>query len=148
MTWQIKHFSELTITELYDLLQLRQDVFVVEQDCPYLDADGKDPQAWHIFTYNDSDQLVAAARLFKPDDTSPWSRIGRVVTARSVRRKGLGRDLMAEAIKWCQREAPDGPIQLGAQVYLREFYESLGFTEISAEYLEDGIPHIDMERRP
>ncbi|WP_241967875.1 GNAT family N-acetyltransferase [Pseudidiomarina homiensis] len=146
ITWFNKSFDELTTTELYEILQLRQSVFVVEQTCPYLDADGADTHAFHLFARDQSGAVVAYARLFLPSYETPYSRIGRVISAGSVRRQGLGRELMQRAIAWCEQEAPQVPIRLGAQVYLRRFYHDFGFREISAEYLEDDIPHVDMER--
>ncbi|RUO63737.1 GNAT family N-acetyltransferase [Pseudidiomarina insulisalsae] len=144
--WQVKAFADLTTKELYDLLQLRQEVFVVEQTCPYLDADGLDDQAFHLIGRDQQQHIVAYARLFLPTTAQPYSRIGRVISAGKVRRQGLGQELMRRAIEWCQTQAADAPIRLGAQVYLRAFYQSFGFKEISDEYLEDDIPHVDMER--
>lgn len=145
--WFIKQFAELTSIELYEILQLRQAVFVVEQTCPYLDADGADTHAYHLYARNAQGAIVAYARLFLPSADAPYSRIGRVISASSVRGQGLGRELMRKAIEWCEQQAPTAPIRLGAQVYLRRFYRDFGFREISAEYLEDDIPHVDMERR-
>lgn len=147
LTWYNKRFDELSTVELYEILQLRQAVFVVEQTCPYLDADGADVHAFHLFARDNNGAIVAYARLFLPSSEAPYSRIGRVISAGSVRRQGLGRELMRQAIAWCEQQAPNAPIRLGAQVYLRRFYQDFGFQEISAEYLEDDIPHVDMERR-
>ncbi len=147
LSWFTKTFAELTTVELYEILQLRQAVFVVEQTCPYLDADGADEQANHLYARSEDGAIVAYARLFLPTEQAPYSRIGRVISAGTVRRQGLGRELMRRAITWCEEQAPHTPIRLGAQVYLRKFYQDFGFTEISAEYLEDDIPHVDMERR-
>lgn len=146
LQWFNKTFAELSTTELYEILQLRQAVFVVEQTCPYLDADGADTHAHHLFARNGDAEIVAYARLFLPSAAAPYSRIGRVISAGTVRRQGLGRELMRQAIQWCEQQAPNAPIRLGAQVYLRRFYHDFGFREISAEYLEDDIPHVDMER--
>ncbi|MFC0445451.1 GNAT family N-acetyltransferase [Pseudidiomarina halophila] len=148
LTWVVKSFAELTTKELYQLLQLRQDVFVVEQTCPYLDADGLDDQAFHLYALDAAGVMVAYARLFGASSKTPYARIGRVISAGTVRRQGLGRELMRRAIDWCHEHYPDAPIRLGAQVYLRAFYHSFEFREIGAEYLEDGIPHVDMERAP
>lgn len=146
LNWTLKSFAELSTRELYQLLQLRQAVFVVEQTCPYQDADGADDQAFHLWATDANGDMVAYARLFLPSATANFSRIGRVISAGKVRRQGLGRELMRRAIEWCQQQAPQQPIRLGAQVYLRDFYRSFGFVEISDEYLEDDIPHVDMER--
>ena len=146
LTWTLKAFTELTTQELYQLLQLRQAVFVVEQTCPYLDADGADTAAFHLWASDSTGDMVAYARLFLPSASANYSRIGRVISASNVRGQGLGRELMRRALAWCQQHAPQQPIRLGAQVYLRDFYRSFGFVEISSEYLEDDIPHVDMER--
>lgn len=148
LNWIIKSFDELTTKELYQLLQLRQEVFVVEQTCPYLDADGLDDQAFHLYALDANGSMVAYARLFAANEATPYSRIGRVISAGTVRRQGLGRELMRRAIDWCHTHYPDMPIRLGAQVYLRAFYRSFEFREIGDDYLEDGIPHVDMERAP
>lgn len=146
MNWQLKTFESLSTTELYRILQRREAVFVVEQNCPYLDADGADTDALHLWADAPHVAVVAYARIFIAQGDQRYSRIGRVLTADTVRRSGLGRELMQRAINICQEQAPTQPIRLGAQVYLRAFYESFGFVAISEEYLEDGIPHIDMER--
>lgn len=143
--WTCKTFSELSLAELYELLKLRQEVFVVEQTCPYLDADGKDMDALHLWSA-DEHGMTAYARIFLPSATEPYARIGRVITAARARGLGLGQELMQAAIGLCTGRAPEAPIRLGAQVYLKRFYRSFGFVEISAEYLEDDIPHVDMER--
>ena len=146
LTWTLKAFAELATQELYQLLQLLQAVFVVEQTCPYLDADGADTTAFHLWARDSAGDMVAYARLFLPSASANYSRIGRVISAGNMRGQGLGRELMRRAIAWCQQHAPQQPIRLGAQVYLRDFYRSFGFVEISSEYLEDDIPHVDMER--
>ena len=148
MNWHLKTFAELNTHELYAILQRREEVFVVEQTCPYLDADGADDHALHLWADSDKESVVAYARVFLGDSSTGYSRIGRVLTSQSVRRHGYGRELMLRAIDVCERYTPQLPIRLGAQVYLRAFYESFGFAAISDEYLEDNIPHIDMERRP
>ncbi|MDN7138002.1 GNAT family N-acetyltransferase [Pseudidiomarina sp. 1ASP75-14] len=148
LTWITKSFAELSTRELYQLLQLRQEVFVVEQTCPYLDADGLDDQATHLYALDAEGEMVAYARLFAANESVPYTRIGRVISAGNVRRQGLGRELMRRAIEWCRQQHPQAPIRLGAQVYLRAFYQSFKFREIGDDYLEDGIPHVDMERAP
>lgn len=147
MNWYAKPFHELSTRELYDLLQLRQEVFVVEQTCPYLDADGKDFYAWHLFAYNGAQQMVACARVFLPELLGREVRIGRVVSSPRVRGQGVGRELMHQALAFCAHHAPAVTVVLSAQTYLREFYASFGFIEVGEEYLEDDIPHIDMERQ-
>lgn len=139
-----KPYSELTLDELYDSMVLRQDVFVVEQDCPYLDADGKDKQAYHLLGYDD-ETLVAYARLLpKGISYDNYASIGRIVSARTVRRKGFGKQLVQASIRQCRELFPDSPIKISAQQYLLRFYENLGFVSTGDEYLEDGIPHVAM----
>lgn len=145
--WQQKTFDELSLYELYAILQQRVNVFVVEQQCPYPEIDGADHQAIHLWATQGL-ELVAYARIFLGTSTSGFSRIGRVLSAHSARGTGLGRELMQRAIALCQTHSPNAPIRISAQVYLHDFYASFGFTDISDEYLEDGIPHIDMERQP
>ncbi|PHR65146.1 MAG: GNAT family N-acetyltransferase [Idiomarina sp.] len=112
------------------------------------DPDGTDVNALHLWANSDTETVVAYARIFLGEGGDGYSRIGRVLTAQSVRRLGLGRELMQRALDVCHTYTPTLPIRLGAQVYLRAFYESFGFVAISKEYLEDDIPHIDMERQP
>ncbi|MFQ5445621.1 MAG: GNAT family N-acetyltransferase [Saprospiraceae bacterium] len=147
LNFRCKAFHELTAPQLYTIMVLRQEVFVVEQNCVYLDADGKDYSSYHLMGYDDGGKLVAYARLM-PRGTSyeNHASIGRVVTAATHRRKGLGRALMKVALDTMEQIFPGEDIKVGAQVYLREFYESLGFVVSGAEYLEDGIPHYPMVR--
>lgn len=143
-------FSELTLKQLYDAMALRQSVFVVEQNCPYLDADGKDPASWHVLGYETkTDRLVAYTRLapvgvFYAD----YSSIGRVVTAPSIRGRGVGRQLMEESLRQVGRLFGEQPVKISAQSYLLNFYRELGFEPVGEEYLEDGIPHIGMIHNP
>ncbi|HJN72835.1 MAG TPA: GNAT family N-acetyltransferase [Myxococcota bacterium] len=144
MTWVWKHFSELSVDELYALLQLRAVVFVVEQDCAYLDLDGVDPLCDHLLGY-DEEGLCASVRVVPPGLSHPEVSIGRVVTAPRVRGTGLGRPLMEEALRHVAAKWP-GPIAIGAQAHLRRYYESFGFVVCDPEYDEDGIPHLPMRR--
>ena len=143
MQWQLKKFNELHVDELYAILQLRSIVFVVEQHCPYPDLDDKDKLSWH-FTGWQNNQLVAYTRLLPPGVAFEEASIGRVVTAPSIRRNGTGKILMQKSIEHCHQLFGVGPIQIGAQRYLENFYESLGFEISGSPYLEDGIPHIHM----
>ncbi|HKK75927.1 MAG TPA: GNAT family N-acetyltransferase [Saprospiraceae bacterium] len=144
LRFSCKHFRELNIEELYASMQLRQEVFVVEQDCPYLDADGKDQRSWHLLAWQ-GQELVAYTRLVPRGVSYPdYVSIGRVVTHKSVRGTGLGKALMRESINQMQHLFPDEPVKMSAQCYLINFYESFGFKTKGAEYLEDGIPHIAM----
>lgn len=137
-----KAFSELSLTELYDLMALRQEVFVVEQDCPYQDADGKDQSSYHVMAHNASNELVAYARIVKPGISyETYSSIGRVVSSPSARGQGAGKQLMEYAIAQTKQLFPLHNIKISAQSYILEFYKNLGFVAIGDEYLEDDIPH-------
>jgi ElaA protein len=129
--------------ELYALLKLRVDVFIVEQACAYRELDGQDADALHLRLLIDG-STAAYARLVQPNDAPP--RIGRVLVSPEHRGKGLGEAVMREAIRVCDDRFPDAPIALSAQSHLDRFYRSLGFSPTSEEYVEDGIPHIDMLR--
>ena len=145
ITWSTPTFAELTTIELYELLKLRVDVFVVEQTCPYPELDGKDTQhgVRHLLGYEDG-QLVACARLLPAGTTYDNVSIGRIATQAEARGAGLGHQLLTEAIKHCHTLWPNSTIDIGAQQHLEAFYQSHGFVTISEMYLEDDIPHIDM----
>ncbi len=143
--FKIKRFNELSSVELYQVLQLRSEVFVVEQDCVYQDIDGKDLKAIHICGIAD-DQIAAYCRIFAPGDYFDDASIGRVVISAAYRDRKWGHDLMAQAIKAVTDNYGKGAITISAQLYLKKFYESHGFVQIGDEYLEDGIPHIRMRR--
>jgi len=139
-------FDGLTSQQLYDMLQLRSDVFVVEQDCAYLDLDGQDPCALHVLGLR-NDVIVATARILPPGERHTHVSIGRVVTAASVRGEGAGRALMQAALRATMDHFGENTtVALSAQSYLLPFYASLGFKVTSEEYLEDDIPHTDMIR--
>lgn len=143
--WQIKPFDQLSVIELYAILRLRSEVFVVEQNCVYLDLDGKDALALHLFgEYNG--QIVAHSRLFKPGISFDNSSIGRVVVATKYRDKKWGHELMRESISGIKFHFGESKITIGAQLYLKKFYESHGFVQTSEMYLEDDIPHIEMQK--
>ncbi|MEX1221664.1 MAG: GNAT family N-acetyltransferase [Idiomarina sp.] len=146
MIWETRSFQELDIQTLYAILKIRQEVFIVEQTCPYMDADGLDQQAQHLFARSDTGKLLAYARIFLPTDDKPYSRIGRVLSAGNKRGSGLGKQLMQRSLDYLLEHAPLQPVRLSAQTYLKDFYTSFGFVEIGDEYLEDDIPHVDMER--
>ncbi|MEL1253519.1 GNAT family N-acetyltransferase [Flavobacterium sp. DGU38] len=141
----IKSFDELTNHELYDMLRLRSDVFVVEQNCPYLDLDNKDQKSFHLLYYVDS-ELAGVTRLLPAGLSYNEISIGRVVIARSHRGLGLGRKLMEVSIEACEEKFGKVSIRISAQYHLSKFYQSLGFTEQGEVYDEDGIPHIGMLR--
>jgi ElaA protein len=138
-----KYFKALTTKELYDLLQLRSEVFVVEQDCVYQDVDGKDQKALHILGYK-KDQLVAYTRVFKPGDYFKEASIGRVVVKEEERQYKFGYDIMNASIDAIKNNYKESIIRISAQTYLKRFYNNLDFIEVGEEYLEDGIPHINM----
>ncbi len=145
LNFSIKKFSELTTRELYDILQLRSGVFVVEQDCVYQDIDGKDQKALHIFAYKNQ-VLVAYARLFGPGDYFEDASIGRVIIKENERKFGYGHQLMEAANTAVEAHFNTSKIHLSAQQYLVKFYNAHGYKEVGEGYLEDGIPHIGMEK--
>lgn len=142
-----KPFSALTIEELYAVLKLRSEIFVVEQNCVYLDADGKDLSAQHLMLYQNK-ELMAYARLLPAGASYNEPSIGRVVSSPRARGLGFGKQLMKLAIENSLRLYGNKPIRISAQLYLQNFYESFGFTTIGEAYDEDGIPHIEMLFKP
>lgn len=147
ITWHVAAFQELSPDELYALLALRSEVFVVEQTCVYQDPDGLDAGAWHLWGTREGDaEPLAYARIIPAGGRYAEVSIGRVVTAPAVRREGLGKELMAEALRVAERLYGPVPIKLGAQLYLQGFYEGFGFVRQGDVYDEDGIPHIYMLR--
>lgn len=145
--YQLRSFSELSANQLYEILRLRSEVFVVEQDCVYQDLDGLDQASLHLCEWHGSD-LLAYTRLLAPGvDFKDASAIGRIITSPSVRRNGHGRPIVAESIKICEEQWPSFPIKLHAQTYLLKFYREFGFEPYGDEFLEDGLPHFFMERR-
>lgn len=139
--------DDFTPRALYALLKLRVDIFVVEQKCPYPEIDGKDIGAFHLRIL-DGDELAAALRVLPPESEGKPAKIGRVVVAPDYRGYQLGRRLMQEAIAFSEERFPGTAIELGGQSHLQKFYGSFGFEAISDEYLEDGIPHVDMRLQP
>lgn len=146
--WTYKPFAALTNDELYTILALRQRVFVVEQNCPYIDADGADPKATHLYFRDDAGTITAYARLFGPGIKYPECSIGRVITAPEVRSTGLGKQLVAECLRHLDAEhGPRAAVTISAQAHLQRFYSAFGFEGVGDEYLEDDIPHRAMVRR-
>lgn len=145
LKWKIKRFTALSTSELYNLLQLRSEVFVVEQNCVYQDIDGKDQKALHLIGEFDS-EIVAYARLFDAGDYFENASIGRVVVGTDYRDKKWGHALMQQAISGIEDHFKTKSITISAQVYLQQFYESHGFVATSEMYLEDDIPHIEMKK--
>lgn len=147
MTFELLSFRELTVTTLYEILNLRNEVFVVEQNCVYLDTDGKDLYAKHILLKNEDGKLIGYSRIL-PIAVSydNYVSIGRVVTSASVRGSGAGRLLMQESVRLCENIFPSTAIKIEAQSYLISFYESFGFKTLGEDYILDGIPHREMIR--
>lgn len=143
LQWTYLHFDELTAKELYAAMRLRGEVFVVEQNCPYLDADNLDLGSWHLFGW-EGDHLAAYCRILPPGLAFEQASIGRVVSSPQSRGTGAGRELMQVAIEKTLAQFDVTQIKIGAQLYLKAFYESLGFTQWGEGYLEDNIPHIPM----
>jgi ElaA protein len=143
ITWTCKKFGELTPHELYAALRLRSEVFVVEQNCVFLDLDDKDDVSWHVFGWH-NELLAAYTRLVPAGTSFPENSIGRVVTSPKMRKSGAGKILMQKSIDTCYTIFGKTPIRIGAQLYLKHFYESFGFQQSSEVYIEDGIDHIEM----
>jgi ElaA protein len=149
ITWQLAPFDDLSPADLYAALQLRQRVFIVEQHCVYLDADGIDPASHHLLGWTGEGskrKLVAYARLLPPGVKYPEPSIGRVITDPDHRRTGAGRELMREAIRFVEHAGWGSSIRIAAQMYLEKFYEDFGFARVSEPYLDDDIWHVDMLR--
>lgn len=145
ITIKCVRFYELSLDELYAILALRQEVFIVEQNCPFLDADGKDQTALHLMLFDKEDNLIAYTRLFDKDlYYEGYTSIGRVVTSPKARGGGIGRVLMEKSIEKVLDLFGQTPIKIGAQKYLEKFYQSLGFELTGNDYIEDGIPHTYM----
>lgn len=145
LQWKINRFEALSLNDLYNVLQLRSEVFVVEQNCVYQDVDGKDRKALHLIGEYDG-KVVAYARLFKAGDYFEEASVGRVVIGTAYRDKKWGHDLMREAISGIEIHFATTKITISAQLYLQKFYESHGFVTTSEVYLEDDIPHIQMKK--
>ena len=146
MKWQLKTYQQLTVNQLYSIVQLRIQVFVVEQNCPYLELDGKDKLAYHFFAFAEENpsQIIAYTRIFKPGDYYNFAAIGRVVVHPDFRGKNLGHELIRKSIQAIEKTFHTKNIKIGAQAYLQKFYENHGFIQVDQPYIEDGIPHIYM----
>lgn len=145
MEFVIKTFNDFTIHELYEILQLRAEIFVVEQDCVYQDIDFKDQKSLHVFSRKNN-KIVAYTRIFKPGDYFEKASIGRVLILASERKYGYGHDLMKASIAAIKNYFKVDDITISAQQYLKKFYEAHNFIQVGEAYLEDGIPHIKMMR--
>lgn len=140
---EIKPFGALTTKELYELLRLRSEVFIIEQNCVYEDMDGNDQKAVHIVGKKEG-SIIAYARIFKPGDYCGKASIGRVLVKKGERKFGYGKDIMKNAIRAVHENLKEPIIQVSAQLYLERFYHEMGFNQVGDGYLEDGIPHITM----
>jgi ElaA protein len=143
MEFIVKEFYQLSLDELYRILQLRSEIFVVEQECVYQDLDFQDQKSLHVFSIKNK-KIITYTRIFKPGDYFKEASIGRVIVDEKQRKFGYGHDLMKASIKVVQEKFNTSEITISAQVYLKKFYESHGFKKVEKEYLEDGIPHIKM----
>jgi ElaA protein len=146
MDWLWSRFEELSLQSLYDVLALRQRVFILEQG-PYLDADGLDQHAWHLQGRDAQGRLMAYLRVVDPGHKYDEPSIGRVITAPEARGTGLGRGLIGEGVAGCDRLWPGRAVRISAQAHLQRYYRAVGFEPVGDEYLEDNIPHIEMIRR-
>lgn len=144
MNWKTYHFNELSVGKLYEILQLRVNVFVVEQECPYPELDGLDQESVHL-EYEENGKVLAYARLVPAGVKYDIPSIGRVIVHPEARGRGLAKQLMTECMEYILSEWQAKEIQLQGQVYLQEFYQSFGFQSVSEAYDEDGIPHVDMK---
>lgn len=143
MVWKIKKFDELNAEEIYEILKIRNQVFIVEQQCPYLDCDGRDMKSYHLFLENNN-EIAAYLRIIEKGVSYNEISIGRVLVNSKYRGKGLARDMMKEAIGYINNQLNETSIRIEAQAYLIDFYKSLGFKQTSKVFLEDNIPHIEM----
>jgi ElaA protein len=148
LDWQIKHYNDLSLNEFHDIIALRLEAFVVEQNCAYLDLDGKDKKSYHLICRNGKGDVVATARIMPPGLQYNDAAIGRVVIEEGIRGHGVGHDLMDRCIEFSVQEFGGAPIRISAQKHLEKYYEKHGFTSTGNEYLEDGIPHVEMLLEP
>lgn len=143
MEFKLKRFNELTTDELYKLLRVRNEVFVVEQNCVYQDCDNKDYGAYHLFCEKD-DEIIGCLRILNRGVSYEEVSIGRVLVKENYRGTGVSRDMMLKALRFIEEELKETEVRISAQVYIKKFYENVGFKIVSDEYLEDEIPHVQM----
>jgi ElaA protein len=146
--WQVKHYNDLSLNEFHDLIALRIAVFVIEQNCPYQELDGKDKKSYHLICRNGNGTIVSTARIIPPGIAYPQVAIGRVVADASARGLGLGHELMRQCMRFIVDEFGKVPVILSAQKHLENYYASHGFVSTGKEYLEDNIPHVEMIYTP
>lgn len=145
LNWQIKHYNDLTTNEFHDIIALRIKAFVVEQNCTYQELDGKDKKSYHLIVRNGMGDIVATSRLLPPGlSYSDECAIGRVVIDESLRGQGIGHDLMERCLKFSFMEFGDCSVKISAQKHLEKYYEKHDFKSTGNEYMEDGIPHVEM----
>ena len=145
MTIDIKPFHELTLDEFHDLISLRIDVFVLEQNCPYQDLDGKDKQSFHVIIQDENKDIIGTARILPAGISYPEIAIGRVVSSRNKRNAKIGHLIMEQSLLFIDQKWPNQSVKLSAQTHLTKFYEKHGFASTGKEYFEDGIPHTEMK---
>lgn len=143
MNWELKRFNELNTDEIYEILKLRSEIFVIEQQCIYQDCDGNDPSSFHLYAL-ENDKIIAYLRIVDKGLSFDEISIGRVVVHKDYRKNGLGRELMIKAMAFIFKSLNEEIIRISAQEYLLKFYTSLGFKPVSEIYLEDDIPHVEM----
>jgi ElaA protein len=149
LDWQIKHYRDLSLNEFHDIIALRMAAFVVEQDCPYQDLDGKDKKSYHLICRNGKGDIVATARILPPGlSYEDAAAVGRVVLEDEIRGYGHGHELMDRCIAFCGIEFGNSKIRISAQKHLEKYYEKHEFLTTGKEYLEDGIPHVEMLYTP
>ena len=141
---EVKHFNDLSLSEFHDLIALRIQIFVIEQDCPYQEVDGKDKIAFHLFFKNEKDEMIATTRILPQGISYEEVAIGRVVVHEDHRGTGLGNQLMADSMSFVEKQFGKVSVRLSAQKHLENYYGKHGFKSTGKEYLEDGIPHIEM----
>ena len=144
INWQCAAFSALSGKQIYAILKARCEVFVVEQNCIFLDIDGRDETALHLMAWTESDGLAAYLRIHGPKTSFKEASLGRVLTTKIFRGTGIGRQLLEQGLKHLAAHYPNQPVRIGAQSYLTDFYGSFGFVADSEEYIEDGIAHVEM----
>jgi ElaA protein len=145
MKVDIKQFYELSLDEFHDIIALRIEVFIIEQDCPYQDLDGKDKKSHHLFIRNNDNQIIATARILPPGLSYPEISIGRVVSSAKNRESKLGHLIMEQSLTFIHKKWENQSVKLSAQTHLTKFYEKHGFNSTGKEYFEDGIPHTEMK---
>jgi ElaA protein len=148
LDWQVKHYPELTTNEFHDIIALRLKAFVVEQNCSYLDLDGKDKKCYHLICRDGFGKVVATARILPPGISYSEVSIGRVVLDQEIRGKGIGHQLMEQSMKFINEEFGAVPVRISAQKHLENYYNTHNFFSTGKEYLEDEIPHVEMLNTP